>query len=191
VQRRYTAPSSGSLISKRTAPQLQPPVSGTNPLSGIGREPTEAERWELYLHHLFTRLGFDVTANTALPQGRSRPDFPVSRDKEFFHVEAATVFSGIVPDKTRTDLEPKILDIINTIDGSNFFVSVHFVRSSTVLPKRNDITRPIKEWMAPFDPDDLLDPRRGNPETRIRVGDWEIGLRLVPRSPEAGPTVGW
>ncbi len=138
--------------------------------------------WEVYLHHLFTRLGFDVTPNTALPDGRSRPDFLVSGDEGFFYIEATTVFSGIVPSQTRTALEPKILDIINTLDASNFFLSVHFLRSSTALPKRNAITRPIERWMEQFDPDDLLEPRRAHPETRITVGEWEIELRLLPRS---------
>lgn len=141
--------------------------------------------WELYLHHLFTNLGFRVMPNAELPEGRSRPDLLVARGSNFFYIEAVTVFSGIVSSESHTALEPRILDVINTIDASNFFVGVRFARSSTAMPKAADVTRPIEKWMAEHDPDDVLKMSALDlPTTSIAIGDWVLELRLMPRSPE-------
>lgn len=141
--------------------------------------------WELYLHHLFTNLGFRVTPNAELPQGNSRPDLLVERGNQFFYVEAVTVFSGIVSGESCTALEPRILDIINTIDASNYFVSVRFAQSSTAMPKAADITTPIAKWMAEHDPDHILKLQASDlPTTTIATGEWALELKLIPRSPE-------
>jgi hypothetical protein len=141
--------------------------------------------WELYLHHLFTNLGFRVTPNAELPDGNSRPDLLVERGSHFFYVEAVTVFSGIVSSESHTALEPQILDIINTIDASNYFLSVRFAQSSTTMPKAVDITTPIEQWMAEHDPDDILNRQASDlPTTTIATGDWVLELKLIPRSPE-------
>lgn len=141
--------------------------------------------WELYLHHLFTNLGFVATPNAECPGGSSRPDLLVERGSDFFYVEAVTVFSGIVSSESHTALEPRILDLINTIDASNFFVTVRFVQSSTAMPKAGDITRPIAQWMAEHDPNDILKLSASDlPSTSIATGDWVLELRLIPRSPE-------
>lgn len=141
--------------------------------------------WELYLHHIFTNLGFRVTPNAELPEGRSRPDLLVAQGNNFFYVEAVTVFSGIVSSESHTALEPRLLDLINTIDASNFFVSVRFVQSSTAMPKAEDITRPIERWMAEHDANDVLKLSASDlPMTSIATGDWVLELRLIPRSPE-------
>jgi hypothetical protein len=141
--------------------------------------------WELYLHHIFTNLGFRVTPNAELPEGGSRPDLLVERGDNFFYVEAVTVFSGIVSSESHTALEPRILDLINTVNASNFFVSVRFVQSSTAMPKAEDITRPIERWMAEHGADDVLKLSASDlPTTSIATGDWVLELRLLPRSPE-------
>jgi hypothetical protein len=141
--------------------------------------------WELYLHHLFTNLGFRVTPHAELPEGNSRPDLLVEQGSHFFYVEAVTVFSGIVSSESRTALEPRILDIINTIDASNYFVSVRFTQSSTTMPKAVDITEPIGKWMAEHNPDDVLKLEAMDlPKTSIAAGGWVLELKLIPRSPE-------
>ena len=143
--------------------------------------------WELYLHRVFINLGYDVTPNTSLPEGRSHPDLRVERSGDFFYVEATIVFSGIEdsPSRPRTRLEPEILDVINTIDSSNFFVTINFVRSSTVMPRRSKITDPIATWLAQHDPDEVAAmPVERRPEKRIEAGEWVIDLRLLPRAAE-------
>jgi hypothetical protein len=106
-----------------------------------------------------------VTPNTSLPEG----------------------FSGIEesPSRPRTKLEPAILDVINTIDASNFFVSINFVRSSTVMPRRSKITEAIEAWLAQHDPDKVAAlPVERRPERRIEAGERVIDLRLIPRGAE-------
>jgi hypothetical protein len=82
-------------------------------------------------------------------------------------------------------LEPAILDAINTIDASHFFVSVAFARTGSSMPRRAKIIRPIEEWLGTHDPDRVLEMTAAElPTIRIPVGDWLLDLRLEPRSPE-------
>lgn len=50
----------------------------------------------MYLHRLFTRLGYRITIHPDVPDSTGQPDFDLSRGDERFYVEAAVVFSGIV-----------------------------------------------------------------------------------------------
>lgn len=59
--------------------------------------------WELYLHELFRRLGFEIEVHPELEGVSGRPDFRVARDDAAFYVEAATTFSGIVGDATASE----------------------------------------------------------------------------------------
>jgi hypothetical protein len=141
--------------------------------------------WELYLHRLVTALGFEATPNAQLPGGRSRPDVLAVRGEQSFYVEAVTVFSGIVASTPRSALEPAILDVINTIDASNFFVSVGFARAASSMPRRAQIIRPIEDWLSTHDPDRVLEMTASElPTTQISIGDWLLDLRLMPRSPK-------
>lgn len=141
--------------------------------------------WELYLHRLLSAIGFDVTPNTQLPGGRSRPDLLAVRGEQSFYVEAVTVFSGVVASTPRSALEPAIFDAINTIDASNFFVSVGFARTGTSMPKRAQIIQPIEDWLNAHDPDRVLEMTAAElPTTQIAINDWLLDLRLIPRSPE-------
>jgi hypothetical protein len=47
----------------------------------------EAAFWELYLHEVHARLGFEVVAHPSGP-GTTHPDFLVSRGEQHFYLEA-------------------------------------------------------------------------------------------------------
>ena len=47
--------------------------------------------WELYLHELFTRLGFAVRLHPTLPIETTNPDMLVERDGDSFYVEAVAL----------------------------------------------------------------------------------------------------
>jgi hypothetical protein len=55
--------------------------------------------WEMYLHHLFGRLGYEVTVHPTVPDTTRQPDFEITRGDERLYVEAAVVFSGIVDEE--------------------------------------------------------------------------------------------
>jgi hypothetical protein len=57
--------------------------------------------WELYVHELFVRLGFDVEVHPSLEGTRRRPDFRIRRDGQTALVEAA----ALSPDSQRPSAE--------------------------------------------------------------------------------------
>jgi hypothetical protein len=142
--------------------------------------------WELYLHELLTRLGFLLTVHPGLPESSHRPDFLVERDGESFYLEAATVFSGIEGESERNrGLELAVLDIINTLDASAFFVHVRFEQVGSSMPRRGAITGPIQSWLAGLDPDEVATRDALElPTTRISYRDWELDLRAQARPTE-------
>jgi hypothetical protein len=151
------------------------------------RDPRQhyAAWWELYLHRLFTRLGYRVSVHPSVPGTNGRPDFLVEHASTSFYVEAVTVFSGIVAQGRRERLEAQVMDLINTIDASLFFVSVHFDRDGEKTPRAQAITRPIDAWLKTIDADELL-TRSGDqlPTQEFTIEGWELTLRAIPRSPE-------
>jgi hypothetical protein len=128
--------------------------------------------WELYLHHLLTSLGFRVTPHPYVPGSSGRPDFVAARRRQAFYVEAVTEFSGIAPNPPRSPLEPAILDVINQVDASDFFVSVRISQTGTSMPRRTQITGPIKAWLSKLDAHRLRSSQVNRPETTLRIADW-------------------
>jgi hypothetical protein len=55
--------------------------------------------WELYLHRLLGRLGYDLRVHPEVPDTSHQPDFEARRGIERMYVEAAVVFSGIVDEQ--------------------------------------------------------------------------------------------
>jgi hypothetical protein len=151
------------------------------------RDPRQhyAAWWELYLHRLFTRLEYRVNVHPSVPGTSGRPDFLVERSGIAFYVEAVTVFSGIVAQGRRGRLEAVVLDLINTIDASLFFVSVNFDRVGEKTPRAQAIVGPIAAWLKTIDADELLTcPADQLPTREFSIEGWELSLRALPRSPE-------
>jgi hypothetical protein len=106
------------------------------------RDPRQhyAAWWELYLHNLFTSLGYRLTVHPEIPGTKGHPDFLIERDDESFYLEAATIFSGIVAAGRRAHLEGEVQDIINTIDPFDFMVSLSYERVGERMPGKRAIT---------------------------------------------------
>jgi hypothetical protein len=146
------------------------------------RDPRQhfAAWWELYLHRLFTRLGYRASTHPSVPGTNGRPDFLVERSGEAFYVEAVTVFSGIVARGRRGRLEAVVLDLINTIDASQFFVSVNFDRGGEKTPRAQAITKPIDGWLKTLDADEALTRSADQlPTGEFTIEGWELSLRAI------------
>jgi hypothetical protein len=141
--------------------------------------------WELYVHALFTALGFDLTVHPIVPGTDGRPDFLVEHAGNPFYVEAVTVFSGLVAPGRRARLEAEVQDVINSIDSPSLMVTLQFERVGESRPRNSAIITPIKEWLATLDADELL--KRSEPASyqRFTFGDWAVNLRPLARSVEA------
>jgi hypothetical protein len=145
--------------------------------------------WELYLHHLFTSLGYNIDVHPAVAGTDNRPDFLLRRGRERLYVEAAVVFSGIVDDDGRNGVrEGWIIDAANRGSSPNFFVGIDFEQVGTTRPRDRAIYEPIEKWLSTLDPDQVTAEHESGgdlPEFTIDVNDWRVRFRAIPIKPEA------
>lgn len=77
--------------------------------------------WELYLHELFLRLGYEITIHPALNGTERRPDFGLRRDGSELLVEASVVFSGLSGSEEQTGAAPSwMLAAFEDLENPNF-----------------------------------------------------------------------
>lgn len=143
--------------------------------------------WELYLFRLFACLGYEIEVHPKLKGSNAKPDFYLLRGESAFYMEALTVLSGIVEEGRAADREAWILDTINEVQSSTFSVSIDFEQVGQQRPRRVEITRPLKKWLATLDPDVVASTLKGGsdpPSLRLPARDWVIVLEAFPTSPE-------
>ncbi len=144
--------------------------------------------WELYLHHLFSRLGYTITVHPELPDTTKRPDFELSRGEERLYVEATVVFSGIVDEGSDGVRQGWIMDAVNRGTSPNFFVGIDFDRIGEKRPRDRAIYRPLEEWLGGLDPDAVSAEyeRTGEMPTKtLVIDDWQLQFEAIPIKPEA------
>lgn len=139
--------------------------------------------WELYLHHLFSRLGFAIEVDPRVPGGT--PDFRMTRDSKSFLVEATTSFSGIVDEDRRPTREAAILAAIDQATNPNFTVRVAIEQVGPDQPKVREITGPLEQWLSDLDPDDVSGRSIFEaPQKPLEVRGWKLLFTALAISPE-------
>lgn len=141
--------------------------------------------WELYVHRMFTRMGYVVEVHPAISGASTRPDFLISRANERLYVEAAVVFSGIVDDDADPVREGWIMDAVNKATHPNFHVGLEFVRRGLHPPRDRDVVRPLLEWLDSLDPDEVIAAEGDPPVRDIDAGEWRLRFWAAPVIPEA------
>jgi hypothetical protein len=87
----------------------------------------DAGFWELYLHELFARLGYEITCEPTLPNGR-KVDFLLRRDGAAIYLEATTV--GKSDDQRVAGARRnRIYRELNQIETSAFMMAVSIDRA--------------------------------------------------------------
>jgi hypothetical protein len=139
--------------------------------------------WELYLHHLFRRLGFDVEIDPPVPGGT--PDFRLTHNSVSFLMEATTSFSGIRDENRKPTREAAILAAVDQATNSNFTVRLEIEQVGEDQPKVREITEPLDHWLSGLDPDDVLGRSIFDaPQKLLEVRGWWLQFTAFALSPE-------
>ena len=149
--------------------------------------------WELYLHRLFSRLGYQLTPHPKLPDTSKRPDFLVTGGRTPFLLEAVTVFSGIVDDGRDGTREGWIIDAVNRAEHPNFSVGIEFVQLGKLRPGAKRINGPLLRWLDSLDPDAPFSQdgdRSDLPVRHFTVDDWILRFEAFALRPAARGTPG-
>jgi hypothetical protein len=150
--------------------------------------------WELYLHRLFSCMGYVVSVHPKVPGSTGRPDFELVREGERLYVEAAVVFSGVV-DAGRDEIrEGWIMEAVNKASHPNCYVLIRqFVQLGVRKPRDRAIYGRLTAWLDTLDPDQVTRDYNDTgrlPEFLVEVDDWAILFEAVPVKPEARGNTG-
>jgi hypothetical protein len=144
----------------------------------------ESAFWELYLHELHLRLGFEIEVHPPGPR-TTHPDFLLNRGSERFYLEAVVP----VPQEGRLKQPPgaaTVTEYLGAAHSPDFFMGLRFITGGGPVPRRRAVATQVERWLNGLDWELFHDGRTVRyplPETEIAVGDWLIGLRAYPRSP--------
>jgi hypothetical protein len=145
--------------------------------------------WELYLHELFLRLGYELEIHPTLPDSSKRPDFKLTRNESSLYLEAAAVFSGIKPGEDGDGSAPAwMLSAIETVQNPGFFVRLLEVSGEGQQLKRSEVVDPIQEWLDGHDPDQVAEAYEQTtklPELAFEQRGWSVALQALPVKAEA------
>lgn len=151
--------------------------------------------WELYLHELFRRLGFQIELHPEVAGTTHRPDFRLLQGSTVVYVEAVTIYEPQAHSIDDARLAP-VLDAISRISSSRFLVTVDARQiASTALPLER-LSREIESWLGTLESESVSSSAR-TPDRMFRwqEGGWMLIFRPIPRSATAtgttsGPGVG-
>lgn len=143
--------------------------------------------FELFLHELFSRLGFTVTCHPDTPnEATTHHDFLVtSPTGGTFYLEAKVVEGNPTGKLTSEFNSPDIAEVLNHVRSPNFFIYPRIrhkpVAKPDAKPDAKHIRSVLEEHLQNLDPDTMLTSIRENYDYggaghvyRYSRGDWEI-----------------
>ncbi len=152
--------------------------------------------FELLVHALLRKLGYDTTPHPIIPRNSRRPDFLVNSEEEPFYVEC-TVAGRDTRDKAPTAAEQDVLNKLNSLQSSCYRLTISMSGTLTEPLSYRYITGQFSQWLEDNTPPKHLPPwpdeNSESEPVRIEHGDWElIGdfVKLdVPKSSTPYPAI--
>jgi hypothetical protein len=156
-------------------------------LHGGDDQEFDAGFWELYLHELFTRLGYEITCEPTLPNGR-KIDFLLRRDGAAIYLEATT--AGKSDDQRGADARrSRIYRELDQVETSAFMMGISIDRAGGGdLPKLATLRAQLQAWLAQLDPDEAQQRWEADGEVPVYhwsdKSGWELTFEALPNKPE-------
>ena len=155
------------------------------------RDTHQSAFFELLVHAMLRKLGYDVEPHPDIPGSSHRPDFLVNTVEQSFYLEA-TVIGRDRRETEATAAEQDVLDKLNGLVSPHYRLTVSMSGRLTKFLPRRQIVDPFKQWLdtniPPVEPlTSTLEGLVGEP-IRIEYYDWELIGEFV-RWPENKPNV--
>jgi hypothetical protein len=151
--------------------------------------------WELYLFR-FLRLRHpdsQIEVEPGRGESSTSPDFCVLDEfgNPALYLEAVAPFAGFDRDTRFRAAQGFVLDAIDGIESNEFMVMIGALCAAPEFPKRAEIIRPIKNWLAKLDHAEIVEAysRRASPTRhRVEFRGWSLELTALPRTTQSpGP----
>jgi hypothetical protein len=147
----------------------------------------DAGFWELYLHELFTRLGYEIACEPTLPNGR-KIDFLLRRGDVALYLEAT--IAGKPADQRGADARRnRIYRELDQIETSTFMMGISIDRAGGGdIPNLATLRAQLQEWLAGLDPDEAQQQWEADGEVPTYGwtddSGWELTFEALPNKPE-------
>jgi hypothetical protein len=146
--------------------------------------------YELFIHELFIKQGFQLFPHPTIPNSTKRPDFLVVKDSIEFYIEA-TVLKGISEEESKKqNFHDNLISQLQKINSPNCWLAIYSVKfKSDKQPATKTIKKAIEEKLAEIDPDELAAALSRNPigfkKFNYEDDKVKIELAALPKSEEA------
>jgi hypothetical protein len=143
--------------------------------------------WELYLHELFSRLGFEALVHPASGHGGTRPDFLMTQGETRFYLEAVMPTPGFSPSDNQPASVDTVTEYVNEAFRPQFWLRLRHIIPGSSLPRRKAVIRAVGDWLDSLRWEECWtgEPQSSiYPEIELHIGDgWQIGLTAIPLDP--------
>jgi hypothetical protein len=147
--------------------------------------------WELYLHELFRRLGFDIVLHRTVDRANHRPDFRLHLGNTVTYVEAVTIYESQARPIDDARLAP-VLDAVNDVSPPDFHLDVEAYAIGDLAPAVSQLSRKLESWVQALDGASAASSSRSdsNHMLRWRHQGWDLRFSASPRSSKDRGTAG-
>lgn len=147
--------------------------------------------FELFIHELFRRQGFEILIHPEVPNTSKRPDLLMKKDSLEFYLEAKEAREKSEAKEALENRINQVYDSLNRINSPNFFLKIdELILKTAKQPSTKRAIANIEAESAKYDPDFLTDQlTKYGLERNARIVYEDIDLKLVvfliPKSPGA------
>lgn len=136
------------------------PYSGKVDLLARFRSPIDAQHqsafWELYIHELFSRLGFILEAHPDIENSANHPDFLVKEGENLkFYLEATVAGLPSVKNAGAEARLAEVFDLVNKLQASEWFLHVAYRGMPNTPPPVKELRSQLEKWLGMQDQADI------------------------------------
>ncbi len=145
--------------------------------------------YELFLHELFCKLGYDITIHPDLPSSPKKPDFLISKDNLELYIEAKVVKGKTMEQEAFERKRNELYDNLNKLNTKDFFLDIEDVCFLTrKQPSTKEMIKYIEEELKKIDPEILREELEKNrienlPKIEYKNRDVHVIVSPIPVSP--------
>lgn len=146
--------------------------------------------FELYLHHLLVRSGFQVQFHPDVAGTQNHPDFLVLKDGNArFYLEAIAVGNS-TKEESEINRINQVYDTLNALESPDFYVSVSVEGAPASSPAGAKLRKDLKQWLATLNWEDISasyinEEIDSIPGYEWSHDGWNVTFEPIPKPPEA------
>lgn len=151
----------------------------------------ESTFYELFIHELFFKQGFTLTAHPTVAGSTNKPDYLAIGHGLEFYIEAKVATDKTNEEAANDKMKAVIRDAINECASPNFTFAIYKLKiKSKRQPSCKKLVKKITDWSNSFDPDIVqeeinLKGSENRPKLLIDNEEIKLEMVLIPKSIES------